>query len=210
MDDSAELPRPVFEVLFKPLDSLTEYARNAVKHSDESITLLAAAIEEYGFTKPVLADEKGLVAGHRRCRALRRLFDAGKTVRMIGGAVVPTNCAPVIDCSGWTRAQRQAYILWDNQSAAAPEWDFALLKIEIGELKGAGFDLPLLGFDDKTLNTLLDAPKAEEAETDDAEPNAEPDECRVIKCPGYGHDFSVLEQMTTNAKRRKKGAGGEA
>jgi ParB-like chromosome segregation protein Spo0J len=57
-----------------PLAKLVPNARNARTHSDEQITQLAASIEEWGWTIPVLVDEAGgIIAGHGRVVAAHRL-----------------------------------------------------------------------------------------------------------------------------------------
>ncbi|MGL5097553.1 MAG: hypothetical protein ACRDD1_18340, partial [Planctomycetia bacterium] len=110
---------------------------------------------EFGWTNPVLADAAGIIAGHGRVMAARQLYDAGRTLRLPSRAEIPPGCVPVIDVTGWTEAQRKAYILVDNQLALNAGWDMDLLKIEVGELAALGFELPLIGFDDAALAELL-------------------------------------------------------
>ena len=62
---------------------------------------------------------------------------------------------PVIDCAGWSEAQRRAYTLADNARAETSEWDDALLNVELKFLDEAGFDLPVIGFSDADLDRLL-------------------------------------------------------
>ena len=53
---------------------LVPNARNARAHSDEQVAQLAASIEEWGWTIPVLVDEAGgIIAGHGRVLAAHRL-----------------------------------------------------------------------------------------------------------------------------------------
>ncbi len=66
---------------------------------------------------------------------------------------------------GWTEAQRRAYVLADNQLALNAGWDMDLLSIEMQDLNADGFDLSLIGFDDKMLDALL-ADKTEDGLTD--------------------------------------------
>jgi ParB-like chromosome segregation protein Spo0J len=124
-----------------PLTKLIPYARNARTHSDEQVAQIAASIREFGFTVPVLVDEKGtLIAGHGRVLAAHQL----------GVTDVPTMVA-----RGWTQAQIQAYRIADNQLALNAGWDRELLGIELGELKLGGFDLSLTGFGELELKDLL-------------------------------------------------------
>lgn len=207
MDDSTETPRAALDVAFRPIDGLIPYARNSRTHSDAQVAQLAGAIAEYGWTNPILADDKGIVAGHGRVMAARKLYDAGQTIRLPNGLALPANTVPVIDCSGWSDAQRRAYVIADNAIALNAGWDKELLKVELGELKTLGFDLPLVGFDETTLATLLAGPDAAASEAgEDESGDAEDDATRIINCPKCGHDFSVLEQMTKQARRRKKSA----
>jgi len=55
-------------------DRLVPYHGNARQHSAEQIAQIAASIEEFGFTTPILVDSAaGIVAGHARLEAARRL-----------------------------------------------------------------------------------------------------------------------------------------
>jgi ParB-like chromosome segregation protein Spo0J len=139
-----------------PLDRLPPYENNARTHSPEQVAQLAASILEFGFTNPILADEKGVIAGHGRLLALQQLWNAGETVRLPNGTVIPPGMAPTIDCSGWSPSQRRAYALADNQLALNAGWDTELLQMEVAALNLADFDLGLLGFDSERIAGLLD------------------------------------------------------
>jgi ParB-like chromosome segregation protein Spo0J len=90
-------------VEYRAVDDLIPYARNARTHSEAQVALIAGSIREYGFTNPVLVDgASGIIAGHGRVMAARQL----------GLATVP-----VIELAHLTPAQKQAYILADNQLA---------------------------------------------------------------------------------------------
>jgi hypothetical protein len=57
-----------------PVAKLVPNARNARTHGDEQVTQLAASIEEWGWTIPVLVDDAGgIIAGHGRVMAAHRL-----------------------------------------------------------------------------------------------------------------------------------------
>jgi len=125
-----------------PVSELIPYARNARTHSDAQVAQIAASIKEFGWTNPVLIDgERGIIAGHGRVLAARKL----------GMEEVPC-----IELAHLTEAQKRAYILADNQLAANAGWDMELLKIELGDLDEAGFDLSLIGFDEGFLAGLLE------------------------------------------------------
>ena len=142
---------PADQVERWPIDKLTPYARNSRTHSDAQVAQIAASIKEWGWTTPVLVSEDGtMIAGHGRVMAARKL--GLKEV-------------PVMVARGWTDAQRRAYVLADNQLALNAGWDMDLLSIEMQDLNTDGFDLSLIGFDDKMLDALL-ADKTEEGLTD--------------------------------------------
>jgi DNA modification methylase len=65
-----------------------------------------------------------------------------------------------------TESQKKAYIIADNKLAMNAGWDTTMLTVEIQDLEDEGFDLTLLGFDDKELNALLQ-PKIVEGFTDE-------------------------------------------
>ena len=114
-------------------------------------------MKEWGWTNPVLADEAGgVIAGHARILAARQL----------GYGEVP-----VMVAQGWSDAQKRAYVIADNQLAITGSgWDPELLRLELGELNLAGFDLSLTGFGDLELGSLL-ADKTEGlTDPDDAPP----------------------------------------
>jgi ParB-like chromosome segregation protein Spo0J len=57
-----------------PVDRLVPYERNARTHSQEQIAQIAASIQEFGFTKPILvANDDGIIAGHGRLAAAKDL-----------------------------------------------------------------------------------------------------------------------------------------
>ena len=132
---------PASEIVRKKVDTLVPYARNARVHDEAQVAQIAASIKEWGWTNPLLIDPKGgLIAGHGRLLA----------AQLLGIEEVPCMVA-----RGWTKAQRQAYVIADNQLALAADWDDGLLKLELGELVGLDFNVDLLGFEDKTLSNLL-------------------------------------------------------
>ena len=62
---------------------------------------------------------------------------------------------PVIRFEHLSEAQKRAYVLADNQLALNAGWDEALLRLELADLSGLGFDLGLIGFAEVELERLL-------------------------------------------------------
>ena len=146
---------PDVRVALREVASLIPYARNARTHSEAQVAQIAASIIEYGWTNPVLADDAGIVAGHGRVLAARLLYEQGKTIKLPSGAALPQGRVPVIDCTGWSEQKRRAYIIADNNLALQAGWDNDMLLLELQELKGAGYDIALTGFDQSALDELL-------------------------------------------------------
>ena len=58
----------------RAITSLRPYARNARTHSRKQVRQIAASIERFGFTNPVLISDDGeIVAGHGRVEAAKLL-----------------------------------------------------------------------------------------------------------------------------------------
>ena len=149
---------PAAKVEIWPVERLTANPRNARVHSPEQIR---ASLREFGWTMPVLVRENGkLIVGHGRLEA----------AKLEGITEVPT-----IVARGWTEAQCQAYAIADNKLTEAGEWSQELLRLELGDLREAGFDLALTGFDQDELDRLLVVDRDVDGDSDDApEPPAEP------------------------------------
>lgn len=158
------------QITLRPIDSLVHYARNARTHSPEQVAQLKASLIEFGWTNAVLADDIGIVAGHGRVMAATELYKHGQSIKFPNGAPIPVGMVPVVDCSGWSTAQRRAYIIADNRLALNAGWDEELLRLELTDLKLENFDLAILGFDDDELDGLLSSALEEspDADPDDA------------------------------------------
>ena len=152
---------PAAKVEIWPVERLTTNPRNARIHGPEQIERIRASLREFGWTMPVLVRENGmLIAGHGRLEA----------AKLEGITEVPT-----IVARGWTEAQCQAYAIADNRLTDASHWSEELLRLELGDLQAAGFDLALTGFDQDELDRLLVVEPELDADPDEApEPPAEP------------------------------------
>jgi DNA modification methylase len=128
----------------RALSTLVPYARNSRTHSPEQIAQIALSMETYGWTNPVLVDEAGgIIAGHGRVMAAQKL----------GWTEVPCLVA-----RGWSDDQKRLYVIADNQLALTAGWDEELLALELGDLRAAGIDITLSGFDADAIAAMLDPP----------------------------------------------------
>ena len=117
-----------------PTQDLSVYAKNARVHPEAQIQSLASAIERFGFTQPIIVNDKlTILAGHARFEAARR----------IGLEQIP--CRVV---SGLSAAEQKAYVIADNKISEESSWDYDMLLDEISSIHGLDLD------DD--LNRLLD------------------------------------------------------
>ena len=134
---------PAAQVEMWQVADLVPYAKNARQHPPEQIDQIAASMERFGFTIPMLVAEDGtIIAGHGRLMAAAQL----------GLAEVP-----VMVARGWSEEDRRLYTLADNRLAEIAEWDPEMLRIEIGELReDFGIeDMSLIGFSAEDLADIL-------------------------------------------------------
>ena len=134
---------PAAKVEMWAVENLVPYVRNARQHPPEQIDQIAASMERFGFTIPMLVAEDGtVIAGHGRLMAALQL----------GLAEVP-----VMVARGWSEEDRRLYTLADNRLAEIAEWDPEMLRIEIGELReDFGIeDMGLIGFSADDLAEIL-------------------------------------------------------
>ena len=123
------------------VEDLIPYVNNSRTHSDAQVAQIAASIKEFGWTNPILVDgEKGIIAGHGRLLAARKL-GMGKV--------------PVIELTHLSEAQKKALVIADNKLALNSDWDEELLKIEFQDLLEGGFNINLTGFDETTVEDYL-------------------------------------------------------
>lgn len=143
--------------LYKPLKELVPYARNAQVHTPQQIDAIAKSIERFGFAAPVLADAKGILAGHGRVLAAAKLYSEGKTLRRPDKTPIPAGCVPVIDCGGMTDDERRSYILADNQLGRMAQTDDEAMRDELSYLQSIeGDDLAgLAGFDEVRISEAM-------------------------------------------------------
>lgn len=142
------------------IDTLLPYANNAREHTEEQVAQVAASIQEFGWTNPLIIHNNTVVAGHARLAAARKLN---------------LEEVPIIDRSDMSEAQWKAYVLADNQLAQNATWNDGLLTLELEALAELDFDLDLLGFPD--LDELMGNDEPEEGLTDPddvPEPPADP------------------------------------
>ena len=138
--------------------------RNARTHSRRQINQIAASIEGFGFTNPILIDENCLlIAGHGRLEAAKMLS---------------LSRVPCIRIPHLTDPEKRALMLADNKIALNAGWDLDLLASELADLSQMelSFDLEVTGFDVPEIDLIIEGQGAPEPEAPEVAP--EPDRTR--------------------------------
>ena len=147
--------------------------KNCRVHSDSQVEQIVKSIREFGFTNPVLIDEREqVIAGHGRLAAAKFM-----KLREV----------PTITLRGLSDTQKRAYMIADNKLALNASWDKDLLALEVSDLNALHFDLDTVGFDDFEVRGMLGS-------VPDFAPGSEEDQGRLdsikpIVCPNCGHEF---------------------
>ena len=166
------------QIIMRKTSELKHYKNNNKIHDVSNIEQIAASIDEFGFTVPILIDENDvIIAGHGRLEGAKHL----------GYVEVPCIVLDML-----TSEQIQAYRVADNKLAEQSEWDFEALEKELKELKEMDFDMELLGFSEKELEKLLGETKEIDM-NDFFEESAEVSEKRekTIICPHCGEEVII-------------------
>ena len=108
------MPRkPRLKLEYLATKELEPSAHNARTHSKDQVQQIAASIEQFGFTNPVLVDESnGIIAGHGR---------------ILAAAELKLDKVPCIRLAHLSQTERDAYMLADNKLALNAGWDDKLL-----------------------------------------------------------------------------------
>lgn len=147
-------------IVERDVASLKPYARNARTHSKKQIKQIAASIERFGFTNPILVSDEGtIIAGHGRVEA----------AKLLGMRHVPT-----LALSHLSETERRAYVLADNKLALNAGWDRDMLAIELQGLIDLDFDIDLTGFSLAEVDTILDEARDADPGANDAPEDAVP------------------------------------
>lgn len=140
-----------------PIAQLVPFSNNARTHSKHQTRQIADSIRAFGFTNPVLIDERNtIVAGHGRVAAAKLLgFDSVPTIRI----------------DHLTQDQIRAYVLADNKLAENAGWDQAILAIELQHLIVSSEipDVTLTGFEVPEIDLIIQSAINDGAEENESE-----------------------------------------
>ena len=150
------------KIEYVPIAQLSPHRGNPRTHSAKQVRQIADSIRKFGFTNPILIDQKGgVIAGHGRLLA----------AKLLGMSEVPT-----IRVDQMTEADKRAYVIADNKLAENAGWDRELLALELSYITELelDFDLTVTGFETAEIDLLL-LDSEESGSRDEAEQGPEID-----------------------------------
>lgn len=154
------------------LSDLRPALRNARTHSERQIGLIAQSIEKFGFTNPLLIDDKrNVIAGHGRLAAAKKLS---------------WTAVPCLRLAEMSEDEKRAYLIADNRLAERAGWDREILAFEFQALIDHNFDVDVMGFEPVEMDLILtqesDARADSSAQPEDEIP--EPNRGVAVTRPG--------------------------
>jgi ParB-like chromosome segregation protein Spo0J len=130
----------MLKVVYKNISELRPHPKNARVHSSDQVAQIAASIQTFGFTHPIVTDGNLILAGHGRVAA-------AKSLKM--------ETVPAVDVAGWDPIKQRAFVIADNKIASNSTWDIDKLADEIAALSDSNFNIDTLGFSDNEISDLL-------------------------------------------------------
>lgn len=113
-------------------DSLEVDPKNARKHSERNINVIASSLSSFGQRRPLVVWGNTVIAGNGTLEAAKGL----------GWTDISITRVP----SDWTEDQARAYALADNRSSELGDWDTELLASQLITLADTGFEIEDIGF----------------------------------------------------------------
>lgn len=165
--------RPPLAITYQDPAKLNPRATNPRTHSKKQIEQIAAAIQRFGFTNPILVDQNnGVIAGHGRLAA----------AKFIGLSQVPT-----VRVADMNEAEIRAYVIADNKLAENAGWDKRLLGLELRYLSELeiNLDVTITGFEVPEIDILIgEAAGTASQSNDEADQLVEPASGPPVSQPG--------------------------
>ncbi len=138
----------MIRVDYVDVETVKGWPRNPKRHDEAG---LDASLERFGFTVPLMLDEKTgrLVAGHGRLEALlrRKLAGLPAPARVETSANGDTWKVPVLKgVSFANKSEAEAYLIADNRLTEQGGWDNEALLAVVKDLTDAGISMEGTGF----------------------------------------------------------------
>ena len=127
-----------------PLSRFVPYPNNPRIHPPAEITILTSLLKKRGADQPIVVDENWVILkGHGRQQAA---LAAG------------LEDFPFVQRLDLSEEEKIAIRIEDNSVPLLAAWDRELIRVEIGALKLAGYEMPLLGFGETQLVQFMTTP----------------------------------------------------
>jgi ParB-like nuclease domain len=150
------------------IDSIVPNPKNANKHPDNQIALLAKIMKQQGWRNPVVVSKRSgfVVKGHGRLMA----------AKLNGWTTIP------IDRQDYaSEALEYADMIADNKIAELAETDLGMVQKDVLDL-GPEFDIDLLGIPAFHIGPMDFLPGTEDDQ-------GQLDEKKMVECPNCGEQF---------------------
>lgn len=175
------------------LDRMIPYEKNAKVHGPE-LEILKGYLSnpKIGFRSPIELDgDMVIVAGHGRRQAAMELG---------------MDRAPCIIHKDMHGEASDVYRLGHNKTSDLSGYDFDVLDFEVARLKGLGWDMPSLGFEDMTVfdDTQEEEVTPEEfdyVETGGGSAEATEDHKMMVHCSSYDELRALYEKLSEEGIR---------
>jgi len=132
---------PHLKVVQLNVADLASDPRNARAHPERNIEAIMASLQRWGQQKPIVVD-----SGH----VVRCGNGVLESARRLGWEKI---ACVVTDLTG---QELSAFAIADNRTGELSEWDMEQLRLQLGELQLAEFDLDVLAFDEDELAHILE------------------------------------------------------
>ncbi len=121
--------------------TLQPWGKNPRQHGDLDVQAIVRSVERFGWTNPVLVQEKTnrVIAGHGRLEAAKKA----------GIKAIPCIYLKLTD------QDADAYTVADNKLSELSKWDEEALGEVLAQLQQDNFDLSLIGFKESEIERLL-------------------------------------------------------
>lgn len=158
-----------------PIQGLNYDPANARRHGEKNLDAIKASLAKFGQRKPIVVQREGMIV-----RAGNGTLAAAKA---LGWSEI---AAVILDDDNSTASQ---FAIADNRTAELAEWDTETLTSLLD-----GWDektREMLGFDDKDVQSMLQALTPPDFEPVPIEEQPRLDQKAPIKCPSCGHSWSA-------------------
>jgi DNA modification methylase len=131
-------------VIYRRVEDLIPYARNARTYTKKQIKKLAKCIQRFGFLIPIVIDANGvIICGH---------------VRLLAAKQAGVDKIPTIQLEHLSPAEIRAFVIADNRLAEESTWNDEILKIELQNIIIEGVvDVSFTGFEIPEIDIKLGA-----------------------------------------------------